>query len=136
MFISIRYMLDTDTFPYLNFLGFIGCHVGSFTWAKVLSRLICSMLWFSKCDSCKHCKLYSLLMVLFWWCRLWNLNITLWWGQLMFTFQHWKFLSQLCTVSVITGLSLVQEARKRFDKASLIYDQVHSYFQVLSNFDT
>lgn len=29
---------------------------------------------------------------------------------------------------------LVQEARKRFDKASLIYDQVHSYLQMLYNF--
>lgn len=30
---------------------------------------------------------------------------------------------------------LVQEARKRFDKASLTYDQVHSHFQMLFNFD-
>ena len=29
---------------------------------------------------------------------------------------------------------LMQEARKRFDKASLIYDQVHSQSQVFSYF--
>jgi len=29
---------------------------------------------------------------------------------------------------------LMQEARKRFDKASLIYDQVHSQLQVFSYF--
>lgn len=38
-------------------------------------------------------------------------------------------------VSVVRGLFLVQEARKRFDKASLIYDQVHSHSQILSKFD-
>jgi len=31
-------------------------------------------------------------------------------------------------VSALRDPLLMQEARKRFDKASLIYDQVHSYY--------
>ena len=37
-------------------------------------------------------------------------------------------------VSVLRDPLLMQEARKRFDKASLIYDQVHSQSQIISNF--
>ena len=37
-------------------------------------------------------------------------------------------------VSVLRDPLLMQEARKRFDKASLIYDQVHSQSEIISNF--
>ena len=37
-------------------------------------------------------------------------------------------------VYVLRDPLLMQEARKRFDKASLIYDQVHSQSEIISNF--
>lgn len=37
-------------------------------------------------------------------------------------------------VSALTDLVLIQEARKRFDKASLLYDQVHLASEILKSF--
>ena len=39
-----------------------------------------------------------------------------------------------CYKTVLRDLLLVQEARKRFDKASITYDQVRPLFEILSNF--
>ena len=41
---------------------------------------------------------------------------------------------QISLVFAIRDNVLVQEARKRFDKASLLYDQVHSTFLLFRNF--
>lgn len=41
---------------------------------------------------------------------------------------------QISLVFAIRDIVLVQEARKRFDKASLLYDQVHSTFLLFRNF--